>query len=93
MKNLSAQAMAAALFNAHLSIQSEINWTNNVQLKDELIDFNEKNKDEVDFYWKELAKKSAIITANNLHNLATKHSLKISDPNYWDLVIYEIMSL
>lgn len=89
-----AKEKAKELFDLHFSIQDQIEWTENEEINEEASVFQNEYSEETSFYWKELAKRSAIITANSIKNYYLRRSiLKGSDEVYWDMVVSEILLL
>lgn len=79
---------AEKLFNNFIEIQAQIEWGDE-RLINEAIEIYERNGEAYSVYWKELAKQSALILADEM--ISTVYYT--DEFNYWQLVRTEIESL
>lgn len=86
---MTAKETAQELIGNFYAIQDTIGWTNNNNLVNELNEWNETNKKEVEKYWLILATKSALILAENTFKVLVDIDKWIDLNDVQDKIIYE----
>jgi hypothetical protein len=83
------QEKAEILVGQYIDIQTKIEWTENVETLKKCEALNSEIYEDVDKYWRNLAKQSALVAVNELLKLV-KYQNTI---DYWNEVKHEINNL
>lgn len=86
---MTVKQTAQELIGNFYAIQDTIRWTNDNNLVNELNEWNETNKKEVEKYWLILATKSALILAENTFKVLVDIDKWIDLNDVQDKIIYE----
>ena len=88
---MTAREKAEYLVNKFTAIQEQIEWTKDKQLMELCGERNDELGDEGEYYWKQLAKQSAIIAVDEI--ISNRLRIPSIDKLYWRSVKQHIQQL